>query len=264
MGVPSNLKNTSFGFKYNDINQLKKLIEKENIGIIKMEVSRSSQPNIKFLREVRNIATRKNIILIFDECTSGFRQCFGGLHKSININPDMAIFGKALGNGYAITSILGKDSVMDSAQKSFISSTFWTDRIGPVAAIKTLEIMEKQQSWKIITNLGRKIFLIWNKLAKKHKLEIKTSGLPSLAKFTFNSKNSQIYKTFITQEMLNKNFLATNGIYMSTSHNEKILTKYSEYLDEIFYKISECEKGKLNILSLLKYPISRNPFERLN
>ena len=264
LGVPSNLKNTSFGFKYNDINQLKKLIEKKNIGIIKMEVSRSTQPNIKFLKEVRNIATKKNIVLIFDECTSGFRQCFGGLHKLINVNPDMAIFGKALGNGYAITSILGKDSVMDSAQKSFISSTFWTDRIGPVAAIKTLEIMEKQKSWKRITNLGKKIFLIWNKIAKKHKLKIKTSGLPSLAKFTFNSKNSQIYKTFITQEMLNKSFLASNGIYMSTAHNEKILIKYSEYLDEIFYKISECEKGRLNNTNLLRYPIARNPFERLN
>ena len=175
----------------------------------------------------------------------GFRQCLVVLHKLVNVNPDMAIFGKALGNGYAITSILGKDSIMDSAQKSFISSTFWTDRIGPVAAIKTLEIMEREESWKKITNLGKKIFLIWNKLAKKHSLEIKISGLPSLAKFTFNNKNSQIYKTFITQEMLNKNFLATNTIYMSTSHNEKIIKKYSDHLDEIFYKISECEKGRL-------------------
>ena len=264
LGVPSNLRNTSFGFQYNNINELKRLVEKENIGVIKMEVSRSTQPNIKFLKEVRDLATKKNIVLIFDECTSGFRQCFGGLHKLIKINPDIAIFGKALGNGYAITAILGKESVMDSAKKSFISSTFWTDRIGPVAAIETLRIMEKEKSWKRITNLGQKIISIWKKLSKKYKLSINISGLPSLAKFTFKSKNSQEYKTFITQEMLKYKFLASNAVYLSTSHNDKILKKYSEHLDEIFYKISECEKGNLNIFDILKYPTSYTPFGRLN
>ena len=152
LGVPLNLRNTSFGFEYNNFNQLKKLVDKENIGVIKMEVARSTQPNISFLKKVRDLATKKNIVLIFDECTTGFRQCFGGLHKLININPDMAIFGKALGNGYAITAILGKESIMDSAKKSFISSTFWTERIGPVAALKTLEIITKKKSWKNIEN----------------------------------------------------------------------------------------------------------------
>jgi len=264
LGVPSNLRNTSFGFQYNDINQLKKIVNKENIGIIKMEVSRSTQPNIKFLKQVRELATKKNIVLIFDECSSGFRQCFGGLHQLININPDMAVFGKALGNGYAITAILGKESIMDSAEKSFISSSFWTERIGPVAALKTLEIMEREKSWKRITYLGEKVFSIWKKLSKKYKLNIEISGLPSLAKFNFKSKYSRAYKTFITQEMLKHKFLASNGVYLSIAHDEKILKKYSNYLDEIFHKISECEKGNLNISDMLKYPISFSPFGRLN
>ena len=249
-GVPNNLKNTVYTFEYNDFEKLKQLINKhKDIGVIKMEVKRNIDPKNNFLKKIRKIASEKNIVLIFDECTSGFRQCFGGLHKLVNINPDMAIFGKALGNGYAITAILGKESVMDSARKSFMSSTFWTDRIGPVAAIKTLEIMEKNKSWKRITFLGKKIFLIWKKLSKKHNLAIDISGLPSLAKFNFKSKNAQAYKTFITQEMLRHKFLAANVVYLSTSHNEKVLKKYSEYLDEIFYKISECEKGNLSIMS---------------
>ena len=264
LGVPLNLRNTSFGFEYNNFNQLKKLVDKENIGVIKMEVARSTQPNISFLKKVRDLATKKNIVLIFDECTTGFRQCFGGLHKLININPDMAIFGKALGNGYAITAILGKESIMDSAKKSFISSTFWTERIGPAAAIKTLEIMEREKSWKSISHLGKKLFLIWQKLSKKYNLSIDISGLPSLAKFNFKSKNAQAYKTFITQEMLGHKFLAGNVVFLSTSHNEKILKKYSEHLDEIFYKISECEKGNLNIYNILKYPVSHSLFGRLN
>ena len=263
-GVPSNLKNTSFAFKYNDIGELKKLVNKENIGVIKMEVARNTKPNITFLKEVRELANKKNIVLIFDECTSGFRQSFGGLHKLININPDIAIFGKALGNGYAISAVLGKTSIMESAQKSFMSSTFWSDRIGPAAAIKTLEIMEREKSWERITSLGEKIFLIWKKLSKKYKLKLKISGIPSLAKFNFISKNSQAYKTYITQEMLKHNFLSTNAIYLSTSHNEKILKTYATHLDEIFYKISECGKGNLNILDILNYPISRSTFGRLN
>tara|TARA_B100001123_G_C15344050_1_gene1036192 strand:- start:590 stop:2572 length:1983 start_codon:yes stop_codon:yes gene_type:complete len=263
-GVPSNLKNTSFAFKYNDIGELKKLVNKENIGVIKMEVARNTKPNITFLKEVRELANKKNIVLIFDECTSGFRQSFGGLHKLININPDIAIFGKALGNGYAISAVLGKTSIMESAQKSFMSSTFWSDRIGPAAAIKTLEIMEREKSWERITSLGEKIFLIWKKLSKKYKLKLKISGIPSLAKFNFISKNSQAYKTYITQEMLKHNFLSTNAIYLSTSHNEKILKTYATHLDEIFYKISECEKGNLNILDILNYPISQSTFGRLN
>ena len=202
--------------------------------------------------------------MVFDECTSGFRQCFGGLHKLTNVNPDMAIFGKALGNGYAITAILGKESVMSSAKRSFISSTFWTDRIGPTAAIKTLEIMEREKSWQKISFLGEKVFSIWKKLSKRHRLKIKTSGLAALAKFDFQSKNSQAYKTFITQEMLEKNFLAANGVYLSTAHNTNILKKYSDHLDEIFYKISECEKGNLNIFDILKYPISHSSFGRMN
>ncbi len=264
LGVPSALRNTSFGFQYNNISELKKLVEKEKIGVIKMEVSRSTQPNIKFLRQVRELATKKNIVLIFDECTSGFRQCFGGLHKLTKINPDIAIFGKALGNGYAITAIIGKQSVMDSAQKSFISSTFWSDKIGPAAAIKTLEIMEKEKSWNKITELGNRLIKIWKKLSIKHNLKIKISGLPSLAKFTFNSSNTQAYKTFITQEMLKFNFLAANSVYLSISHNEKILKKYSECLDEIFYKISECEKGNLNIFNILQHPVAFTKFSRLN
>ena len=133
-----------------------------------------------------------------------------------------------------------------------------------VAALKTLEIMERDKSWKKITYLGKKLFLIWQKLSRKYNLTVDISGLPSLAKFNFKSKNAQAYKTFITQEMLDYKFLAANVVYLSIAHNEKILKKYSEHLDEIFYTISECEKGNLNISNILKYPVSHSKFGRLN
>ena len=104
------------------------------------------------------------------------------------INPDMAIFGKALGNGYGITAVVGKKSIMNYAQTTFISSTFWTERVGPTAALKTLEIMEKKKSWIEITRLGKKLISIWKKLANRHKVEIQIAGIPPLAKFSITSK----------------------------------------------------------------------------
>ena len=113
-----------------------------------MEVVRSTGPKNNFLQKVRDLANQKGIILIFDECTSGFRENFGGLHMKYNVEPDIAMFGKAMGNGYAITSVIGRRKIMDAAQSTFISSTFWTERIGPSAALKTLEVMEREKSWE--------------------------------------------------------------------------------------------------------------------
>ena len=102
-----------------------------------MEVYRNYAPKNNFLKKIRNFCTKNNIILIFDECTSGFRETFGGLHLKYNVIPDICILGKALGNGYPITAVLGKKDIMQSAQSTFISSTFWTDRTGYVVAINT-------------------------------------------------------------------------------------------------------------------------------
>jgi len=264
LGVPKSLSDSSFGFEYGNYNQLEKITNKYSIGVIKMEVCRNSQPNIKFLKKVRKLASKKKIILIFDECTTGFRQSYGGIHKSIGINPDMAILGKALGNGYPITAVLGKEEIMDAARNSFMSSTFWSERIGPTAGIKTLEIMEKNKTWLKITSLGKKLINIWKKLAARHKLNLVITGIPALAKFSINSKNFQEYKTYISQQMLDKGFLASNGVYLSVTHNENIFKKYETVLDKIFYDISLCEKENKSINEILKYPVSHLPFERLN
>ena len=142
-GVPSKLKGSTFSFNYNDFNQLKKLVNEKNIGIIKMEVQRFQKPKDNFLNKVRKLANEKKIILIFDECTTGFRENFGGLHKIHNVEPDICIFGKAIGNGYAINAIIGKREIMEAAQSTFISSTFWTERSGAVAALNTIKIGEE-------------------------------------------------------------------------------------------------------------------------
>ncbi|MHB1130372.1 MAG: aminotransferase class III-fold pyridoxal phosphate-dependent enzyme, partial [Ilumatobacteraceae bacterium] len=262
-GVPENLRGTVVPFNYNDIDELETLIASHNVGVIMMEVSRSIGPTDNFLNKVRNLATKHEIVLMFDECTSGFRQTFGGLHKMYGVEPDMAMFGKTLGNGYAITAVIGRREIMEAAQTSFISSTFWTERIGPTAALKTLEVMDRLRSWDYITNTGREITKRWATLAEKHQLGIVTSGLPALTSFAFSSKDTLAYKTLITQEMLKQGFLATTSIYVCTEHTPNIIDEYFERLDPIFATIQECEHGR-DVLSLLNGPVCDSGFRRLN
>ena len=255
-GTPKKLKNTVFTFEYNDFNELKRLVKSKNIGTIKMEVERDEKPKNNFLKKVRELATKNNIVLIFDECTSGFRSNLGGIHLKYKVIPDIAIFGKALGNGYAINAIIGKRSVMEAANKSFISSTFWTERIGSVAAIETLKIMKSLNSWKIISNVGRDIKQKWNIIAKENKLKIDVKGLDALPKFTFNSKKNNLYKTFITQEMLKRNILASNAVYTCISHKRNILDKYYNVMNNVFKTIKKCENEEDNIFEHLESPES--------
>lgn len=262
-GVPENLRGTVFPFNYNRYDELEALVNQHDIGVIKMEVSRNHGPEDGFLQKVRDLATAKGIVLIFDECTSGFRQTFGGLHKLYGVEPDMAMFGKALGNGYAITATIGRKEIMEAAQTTFISSTFWTERIGPSAALKTLEVMEKNHSWDMITQTGLKINERWKQLGQKHGLNVLTSGLPALTSFSLNSDNMLAYKTMITQEMLKKGYLASNAIYVCTKHTDDIVNGYFEALDPVFALIKECEDGR-DVHSLLNGPICHAGFKRLN
>ena len=262
-GVPRNLKNTVFPFNYNNFAELEALVNEQDIGVIKMEVVRNKGPEDNFLHKVRKLATDRNLVLIFDECTSGFRETFGGLHKKYGLEPDMAMFGKALGNGYGITATIGKREIMEAAQTTFISSTFWTERIGPTAALKTLEVMERTKSWDTITQTGLNIRQGWQQLADKHLLKIDHWGLPALTGFTFKSPAALAYKTLITQEMLAKGYLAGNSVYVCTEHTPTVVAHFFEALDPIFALIKECEEGR-EITTLLKGPICHGGFKRLN
>lgn len=263
-GVPKSLKNTVYPFNYNNFEELSSIVKNNDIGVIKMEVIRNFGPEDNFLLKVRELATQHNIVLIFDECTSGFRETFGGIYQKYNVEPDMAMYGKTMGNGYAITAVVGRKSVMEAAQNTFISSTFWTERIGPTAALATLKVMEQTKSWEVITNIGNKMRLGWQKLADDYNLKINISGIPSLSTYFFKSNKRLEYKTFITQEMLKKGYLASTNFYASTAHNEDNLNLYFEALSEVYNIISNCEKGDMKIEDLLDGPVCHSGFKRLN
>ncbi|MDC0580890.1 aminotransferase class III-fold pyridoxal phosphate-dependent enzyme [Amylibacter sp.] len=262
-GVPRSLKGNVHPFNYNDFAHIAQLVSDKAIGVIKMEVTRNVEPQDNFLQRVRKLATDNNIVLIFDECTSGFRECFGGLHKNYGVYPDIAVYGKTLGNGYAVTAVVGREEIMQSAQSTFISSTFWTERLGSAAALKTLEVMESEKPWEKAREVGLHISQIWQNIAEEHCLKIEISGLPALSRYTIISENALAYKTLITQEFLKHGYLAGTILYASNAHDISEFEEYAEILNEVFSLISDCENGR-DVSHLLDGPICNTGFKRLN
>ena len=262
-GVPRGLRGSTIPFHYNNFEELLDIVEHNDLAAIKMEVCRNNGPEEGYLQKIRELCTAKGIILIFDECTSGFRETFGGLYKKYGVDPDMAIFSKTLGNGYAISAVVGKEWIMQAAQKTFISSTFWTERIGPTAALATLEVMEKEKSWEKITAIGEENKRRWQALADKHGLKIKQWGIPALAGYTFDSPDALAYKTYITQEMLESGYLVGNSMYTCLCHTPEILEGYFQELDRLFGIIREFEDGR-DVMKELKGPVCHSGFARLN
>ena len=262
-GVPRQLKGTVIPFEYNDLEKLKEILSRGDVAAIKMEVFRSVEPKNNFLAEVRKLANENGVVLIFDECTSGFRETFGGLHKKYKVEPDVAIYGKALGNGYAITAIVGRTHVMQAAQTSFISSTFWTERIGPSAAIATLSEMDRVSSWDSITAIGNMVRTGWQTLADKYKLKIKLQGLPALSTFSFESPLATEFKTFLSQEMLSRGFLASTVFYSSVAHSQEVVDAYLAEVDKVFERLAGLSSPS-EVKLLLNGPVSHIGFRRIN
>ena len=262
-GVPKGLRGSTIPFHYNNFDELLEIATKNDLAAIKMEVCRNDGPEPGYLQKIRELSTSKGIILIFDECTSGFRETFGGLYKKYGVEPDMAIFSKTMGNGYAISAVVGKEWIMQAAQSTFISSTFWTERIGPTAALAAIDVIEKERSWEKITAIGAENKRRWQALADKYGLPIKQWGIPALAGYTFQSPNALAYKTYITQEMLAKGYLAGNSMYTCICHTPDVIDGYFEALDPIFARIREFEDGR-DISKELKGPVCHSGFARLN
>lgn len=262
MGVPRGLAKTALPFYYNKINELEKIIKQHDIGAIIMEPTRHQEPKDGFLQKVRQIANQNKIVLVFDEISAGFRQNVGGVHLLYKVYPDIAVFGKAISNGYPMSAIIGRKKIMQAAQKTFISSTYWTERVGPTAALATIKKMKKNNTPKHLDKIGRMIGEGWKNIAAKHNLDISVGGPSPLINFSFNYKNSQEVKTLFIQEMLKRGFLAFPTVYVSYSHKEQHVQKYLKAVDRVFGIIRAAIKRN-QVKKLLKGPVAHTGFQRL-
>ncbi len=263
-GVPRGLEGTSFPFRYNKIEELEDIIKREGrtIAAIVMEPIRGEQPLPGFFDRVRAIADEINAVLIIDEISAGFRMNSGGAHLVLGIKPDMAVFSKALGNGYPIAAIIGKSDVMDAAQKTFISSTYWTERIGPTAGIATIRKHQKVNAGRHLIEIGEKIQKGWRDCADRKGLNIDVGGIPPLSHFSFKGDNPMAMKAYFVQLMLERGFLASTLFYAMYAHQDEHVVSYLKAVDEAFAEIFIAkQKGTVNIM--LKGEPASQGFTRL-
>ncbi len=263
-GVPKELSQTAIPFNYNRLDELEEIVKEHGneIGVIIMEPQRATDPEDGFLKGVREIATKIGAALIFDEVTSGFRMNVGGIHLLLGVEPDIAVYGKALGNGYPISAIVGRKEIMESAQNSFISSTFWTERIGYAAAITTIEKMQRYHVQESLIHYGMKVANGLREAADKHKLDIHVSGIPPLTHVSFVAEDPLKVQTLYTQEMLELGYLVGSAIYMTYAYSDELIEKFISHTDEVFEKIKMVlNHGELD--SCLKGEARHSGFKRL-
>ena len=246
-GVPSNLKNSSEPLKINDIHELIRKTKKKNIAAIIVEPARNDYLKKEFILELNKVCRDNNIILIIDEITLGWRECLGGVYRKIGLKPDMVVYGKAMGNGYAISAVVGKKKIMNAAQNTFVSSVAWTEKVGFAAGLAVINFHKKKNIFSKNRKIGKLIKKGLLRIAKKHNLEIEISTLDTVVNFNFK-RNNDYLSTIFTELMLKKKFLATNLIYVSYSHSLDIVEKYFKAVDWSFEKISTSIKLKKDIL----------------
>ncbi len=266
-GVPKELRGTTMALKYGDIKNLKKLFYKhgKSIAGIIVEVQRSREPNLEFLKLARKLCNKYKSVLIFDEVSSGFRINLGALYLNYNLKPDIVTLGKALGNGFPISAVMGKKNVMESAQGTFISSSYWTERTGFVAGLETLRQFKKKNVGGYLRNIGSYFDKNFKSLSNDLKLNFKNNGLISVPIISFNSGNKSIdlqIKTFLTQEMLKRGYIFSNAIYLSYKHNKKNIDRFFDNLYEVLRKNHKNFSPKF-FKKKLNGPVCHSGFKRL-
>jgi len=263
-GVPKGLTGTAFPFRYNQIEELKDIVARHgnDLAAIVMEPVRDDEPFPGFFEQVRVLADQTGAVLIIDEISAGFRMNTGGAHLIHGIKPDIAVFSKALGNGYPIAAIIGKGKVMDAAQRTFISSTMWTERVGPVAALATIKKHRDLDVGKHLVLIGKQVQEGWASLALKHGIEIHVGGIFPISHFSFEYENRLAVKALFIQLMLEKGFLATLAFYAMYAHQSSHVERYLSAVDEAFDMIAKAQKAG-DVERQLKGKPAMSGFKRL-
>jgi len=263
-GVPRGLLGTALPFHYNNLDELEAIVNKypDEIAAIVMEPVRDHDPEPGFLEAVRAIADRIGAVMVFDEITAGFRLTPGGAHLLHGVMPDIAVFAKAISNGYPMAAILGRRDVMQAAQSTFISSTYWTDRIGPAAALATIRKFCRENVHNHLIHMGTLIQAGWQEAAQRAGLDIHVGGIAPLSHFAIQNEKAQAARTLFTQLMLEKGYLATGAFYATYSHQSEHVEAYLEACEDTFAVVAKALKQNV-LMEQLKGPVAHTGFRRL-
>jgi glutamate-1-semialdehyde 2,1-aminomutase len=263
-GVPRNLGGLMYPFHYNALDELEDIVSRTRgeLAAVVMEPVRDNPPAQGFLSGVRAMAKEAGAALIFDEVTAGFRMNTGGIHMTLSVEPDLAVFAKALGNGVPMSAVIGRGRIMEAAQDTFISSTTWTERLGPAAALAVLKKHREKDVPAHLIAMGEKVKKVWTEMAAKHGLKIHVSGIAPLGHFGFDYPNAQAMRTLYTQLMLERGVLATGAYYAMYAHTDAHLTKFRKAADESFALVAQAAADN-KVEAALKGPVAHSGFKRL-
>ena len=263
-GVPRGLLGTALPFRYNRIEDLQAIVARHHgeLAAIVMEPLRDHEPGAGFLESVRSLATETGAVLIFDEITTGFRLTTGGAHLVYGVEPDIAVFAKAISNGYPMAAIIGRAEVMQAAQTTFISSTYWTERIGPAAALATLRKHRRCEVPKHLARIGTRIQAGWKAEADRAGINVEVGGLKPLGHFALIGEHKQAARTLFTHLMLERGFLASSGFYATYAHQDQHVENYLKEVEQVFAIVAEALKRD-TVMAQLKGPVAHTGFRRL-
>jgi glutamate-1-semialdehyde 2,1-aminomutase len=264
-GVPAGLEGNTHPFAYNNLQDLETIVSERGhkLAAIILEPVRNEGPAPGFLEGVRRLATKCGAVLIMDEITSGWRMATSGMHMLYGIEPDLATFAKTISNGIPMAALIGRRSVMDAVQSTFISSAYWTERLGPVAALTTLRKHLRLNAGKHLSHIGELVQQGWRAAADAHGLDISVQGIPPTTNFVFNNEESLASQTLFNQEMLRRSFLASDRFYATMAHTEQDVAPYLQAVDETFACIAH-GLAERSLLSCLEGPVKMSGFKRLN
>jgi glutamate-1-semialdehyde 2,1-aminomutase len=249
-GVPRELRGTAVPFRYNDPVSFQAALDKlgGNLAAVVMEPMRSEQPRDGFLQQVAASCRAEGAVYVVDEVTSGWRFGFPGACPRLGIQPDIAVYAKAMSNGIPCGAIVGTDAVMDAANSSFISSSYWTDGIGPAAALACIGKMQRegvqQQVWKMGEALQGRL----RELATRHSpLKLAVGGQPCAPSIAFGlGDDSPSAKALMIRGMLQRQFLFSSQLYVMWPHTDETISGMLAALDEVLGGIAEVhQQGKL-------------------
>jgi len=233
-GIPEKFFEDVFEFQYNNLDQLKELMATHGDETAAIIMTPFGHPNHQkmqvpepgFLEGVREIADRYGAILVYDEIRTGFRLSMGGAQKLYGVTPDLTVLGKAMANGYPISVVTGKkDVMMAAAHKLFISSTFFPNSEGFVAALKTIEILERDNVLENIWEKGEWLLKKIQGLIDKHDVGAELTGVAPMFYITFKKDETGAYKgkrkDFYTQ-------LIRKGIFFTPFHHSYICYRHTQ------------------------------------
>lgn len=267
IGVPKALAGTVVPFTYGDLPMLEKLLDEHHgeVAAIMMEPARSALPPAGYLGGVQALARAHDVILIFDEVSCGWRQAISGIQSIVGVTPDMTVVAKAMSNGYPMGAVVGSRAVMEPAARMFISSSYWSDNIGLVAALTTIRELKRRDAEARFQDIGEKLREALNGALADAGLAGSCIGLhsnPVVNIETPSGVDPRKISTLFIQEMARRGVHTYMSFKATLAHTEADIEKTAGAARETFGVIrSGLENDTLD--QLLVAELKKEPFRRL-